>query len=145
MENKTTDELKHEIKSATDIEDFLKSNQKNLIQYDLPEHLKRLLSRKGLSKAQVVRDSLLSRAYVYQIFAGEKTPSRDKLIALAFGMHLSEEEAQALLKASKKSELYARDKRDVVILFALQRCKSILEANELLFDHGLKTLGVPEE
>ena len=76
METKTTDELKHEIRAATAIEDYLKSNRDNLNLRSLPEHLAFLLSRKGISKAEVVRGSLLSRAYVYQIFSGEKTPSR---------------------------------------------------------------------
>ncbi len=145
METKTTDELKHEIQAATDIQDYLKSNREHLLRHSLPEPLETLLARKAVSKAQVVRGSLLSRAYVYQIFSGEKTPSRDKLIALAFGMGLSEEETQALLKVSKNRELYARDERDAVILFALQRGQTILEANELLFDQGFGTLGVPEE
>ena len=93
----------------------------------------------------MVRGSLLNRAYVYQIFSGEKMPSRDKLIAIAFGLRLSDEETQALLKLSKNRELYARDERDAIILFALQRNKSVLEANELLFELGHKVLGIPEE
>ena len=145
MEKKTTDELRHEIKAATDIEDYLNSNKEELALRSLTQYLDALLSRKGINKAEVVRGSLLSRAYVYQIFSGEKTPSRDRLIALAFGMGLSEDEAQSLLKVSKNRELYARDERDAVILFALQRGQSILAANELLFEHGFKTLGVPEE
>ena len=73
MENKTTDELNHEIKSSTDIEDYLKNNSKHLIVHSLTEHLKSLLSDKGLTRAAVVRDCLMSRAYVYQIFSGKKT------------------------------------------------------------------------
>ena len=46
---------------------------------------------------------------------------------------------------SKNRELYARDERDAIILFALQRNKSVLEANELLFELGHKVLGIPEE
>ena len=75
METKTTDELRHEIKGATDIEDYLKNNRENLIHYNLTRHLNRLLSQKGISKAEVVRGSLLSKAYVYQIFSGERTPA----------------------------------------------------------------------
>ena len=145
MEKKTTDELRHEIKAATDIEDYLNSNKEELALRSLTQYLDALLSRKGINKAEVVRGSLLSRAYVYQIFSGEKMPSRDKLIALAFDLHLSEEEAQALLKVSKNQELYARDSRDAVILFALQRNMPIFKVNELLFEHGLETLGVREE
>ncbi|MDE6750728.1 MAG: helix-turn-helix domain-containing protein [Lachnospiraceae bacterium] len=145
MDEKTTEELSHEIKAATDIEDFIKCNKNSLNVYNLPEYLNILLSQKGITKADVVRDSLMTRSYVYQIFSGEKTPLRDKLIAMAFGLHLSDEEVQTMLKISKNRELYARDERDAIILFALQRNKSIYEVNDLLFDHDLEILGAAED
>lgn len=145
MELKTTDELNHEIKAATNIEDFLTRNKKNMLTQSLSEHLNTLLSQKGISRADVVRGSLLDRAYVYQIFSGEKKPSRDKLIAIAFGLCLSDEETQKMLKMSGNRELYVRDERDAIILFALQRKKTILETNELLLSHGFTLLGVPQE
>lgn len=145
MGTKNTEELKHEISAATNIADYLKRNQENLIHDSLSGYLNIMLSKRGVSKAEVVRGSLLSRAYVYQIFSGEKMPSRDKLIAIAFGLRLSGEETQALLKLSRYRELYARDERDAIILFALQRNKSILETNDLLFELGYKILGIPEE
>lgn len=145
METKTTDELCHEIKAATDIEYYLKNNKKSMLTSTLPQHLNLLLSQKGLSRAEVVRGSLLDRAYVYQIFSGEKTPSRDKLIALAFGLRLTDVETQKMLKLSCNRELYARDERDALILFALKQEMPILAANELLFNHGFTALGVPQE
>lgn len=144
MEPITTDELYHEIMAATDIEDFLKKNKRQMLTCTLSEYLNALLSQKGISRADVVRGSLLDRAYVYQIFSGEKTPSRDKLIAIAFGLCLSDGQAQKMLKLSGNRGLYARDERDAVILFALQRKKNILETNELLSLHNLKTLGASE-
>ena len=99
-----------------------------------------LLFQKCLSKADVVRRSSLDRTYVYQIFAGAKTPSRDKLIAIAFGLCLSDEETQEMLKVSGNRELYARDARDAVIMFALQHKKTVFEANELLFNHDFPIL-----
>ena len=111
-----------------------------MLTHSLPEHLKMLLSQKGLSKADVVRASLLDRSYVYQIFSGEKTPSRDKLIAIAFGLHLSDDETQKMLKLSGNRELYARDERDAMILFALHHKKSVFDVNELLFSHDLPVL-----
>ncbi len=145
METKTTDELCHEIKAATDIEYYLKNNKKSMLTSTLPQHLNLLLSQKGLSRAEVVRGSLLDRAYVYQIFSGEKPPSRDKLIALAFGLRLTDMETQKMLKLSCNRELYARDERDALILFALKQEMPILAANELLFNHGFAALGVPQE
>lgn len=145
MNFKTTEELNHEIKTATDIEDYLKKNKENMLINNLPEYLNMLLVQKGLSKANVIRNSLLDRSYVYQIFSGEKMPSRDKLIAMAFGLCLSEKETQKMLKLSGNRELYARDERDALILFALQRKKTIWETNELLFSHSFTVLGSLKE
>jgi transcriptional regulator with XRE-family HTH domain len=114
-----------------------------MIVYSLPEYLNALLEQKGITRADVVRGSLLDRAYLYQIFSGEKSPSRDKLIALAFGMGLTDKEAQKVLKLSGNRELYARDERDALILFELQRKKDIFETNVLLNGHGVRELGVP--
>ena len=141
MEYKSTEELTHEITNSTDVEDYLQKNKRHLLTQCLSEYLNMLLSEKELSRADVVRNSLLDRVYVYQIFSGKKAPSRDKLIALAFGLCLSDEETQKLLKLSGNRELYARDERDVLILFALQRKKTIFEVNELLFSHNFTTLG----
>lgn len=128
METKTTNELRHEIKAATNIEDFLAKNKVQMLTHSLPEYLNLLLSQKGVSRADVVRGSLLDRAYVYQIFSGEKVPSRDKLIAIVFGLRLSDEEAQKMLKLSGNRELYARDERNALILFALQHKKTFLKS-----------------
>lgn len=145
MELKSTEELIHEIKSATDIDDYLTVNRDNMLTTPLSDYLNTLLRQKKIRKADVIRGSLLSRAYVYKIFAGEKIPSRDKLIALAFGLGLSDSETQKMLKLSGYRELYARNKRDALLLFALQKHKSILEVNELLYDHHLVILNTLKE
>ena len=96
-----------------------------------------LLEKKGLSKADVIRTSGLDEAYLYEIFKGKKKPSRDKLILLAFGMHMNEEEIQRTLKLGKCSELYVRIARDAAILYCIQRGMSITESEELLESQGL--------
>jgi transcriptional regulator with XRE-family HTH domain len=138
---KTTDELDHEIKAATDVEDFLTANNGELLNQSLSEHLAYLLTQKGVSKSTVIRNSLLDRKYAYQIFSGDKTPSRDKLIAIAFGLSLSVDETQRLLKQSGNRELYSRDKRDAVILFVLNKHGKITDANQMLYANNLSTLG----
>lgn len=145
MTHKTTEELKNELKTASNIRDYLSKNKENLLAEGLPEHLEKLLSQKGLRKSDVIRGSLLGKAYVYKIFCGEKKPSRDKLLAIAFGLGLTDQETQAMLRLSGNRELYPRDERDAVILFALQRSQSILEANELLDTQGLAILNTYRE
>ncbi len=141
----STTELENEIKAATNIDGYLERNRPHMLSCTLHEHLRDLLTQKGISRADVVRGSMLNRTYVYQIFDGSKAPSRDKLIAIAFGLHLSDEEAQRMLKLSGYRNLYARDDRDAIILYALQRGLSILDANDLLFEHGFPLLGIPKE
>lgn len=145
MDDKSTDDLIHEIKSATDIEDYLIKNKENLLHSDLAGHLNMLLSEKGIKKADVVRRSLLDRTYVYKIFSGKKIPSRDKLLALAFGLGLSDEETNKMLRLSGNRELYARDGRDALILFALHRNMSVFEVNELLYEYRFGILNTSKE
>ena len=145
MIHKSTDELTNELKAAANVKDYLLKNRENMLSSDLPEYLEQLLSQKGLKKADVIRGSLLGRAYIYKIFSGEKKPSRDKLLAISFGLGLSEEETQKMLKLSGSRELYARDGRDALILFALQRGMSIMDTNELLLDHRFAMLDTTKE
>ena len=137
---KTTDELAHEIRESVDILSYFEANQREMQTGSFPEYLEQWLAGKGLSRADVVRRSNLNKAYVYQIFSGKKYPSRDKVIALSFGLGLSAEEAQTLLKQAGYRELYPRDPRDALLLFALGKGMSILTANELLYDHEVEVL-----
>jgi hypothetical protein len=72
---------------------------------------------------------------------GTRQPSRDKVLQLAFGLRLTVDEAQRLLRAADKSPLYPRLKRDAVVLFALNKSLSILETQNLLSGEGLTPLG----
>ena len=136
--------MDEEIKQASNIDRFLEKNQKYMVKQSLREHLDYLLMQKNITIAQVARASQIDRSYVYQIFSGDKKPSRDKLIAIAFGMRLSVDETHQLLKLSGNRELYVRDERDALILFSLQQGYDIGKANELLYDHNCKILGASD-
>ena len=137
---KTTDELTHEISQSDNILDYFAENRSEIQLDSLPEYLDKWLKQKNCSKADVVRRSNLNKAYVYQIFLGKKYPSRDKIIALAFGLELDEKEVQVLLKQAGYRELYPRDPRDALLLYAIGHHQSIINANELLYDHKIEVL-----
>ena len=132
--------VEQDLLEAESISDFLKTNRAYMIDRTLSKHLMLLLQQKKLRRAAVVRDSGLEKAYVYQIFSGEKKPARDKLIAIAFGLHLNSKETQRMLKLGGCSELYARQTRDAIILFAIHRGISIGAANDLLYNYNYPTL-----
>ena len=133
-------DLGERMRKARDIDEYLAENQEHMLDQSLKEHLTALLIEKDVSIADVAKGAKLNRVYIYQIFDGKKRPSRDKLIAIAFGFGLDEDETQKLLKVSRNKELYVRDRRDAVILFAIQRKKTLMETNYLLADHGMATL-----
>ena len=128
------------LKNASDFDAYWKINQENMLTLTLSEYLSQQLYQKDLRVADVVRDSGLTKSYVHQIFNGEKKPSRDKLIEIAFGLRLNAEETQRMLKLGGCSELYPRIARDAAILFSIQHGVEIWEADKLLHDNGLPTL-----
>lgn len=137
---KTTDELAHEIREASDILDYLEKNQQEMQLGSFSEYLEQWLKKKQITRADVVRRSNMQKAYVYQIFSGKKYPSRDKVITLAFGLELNGQEAQMLLKQAGYRELYPRDPRDALLLFALGKGMSLIDTNQLLYDHEIEVL-----
>lgn len=137
---KTTDELRHEIQAATDIVDYLEANREEIHSGGLPERFSEWLAAKGCTKSDVIRRSGLNRVYVYQIFAGLKRPSRDKLIAISFGFAMDLDETNKLLKQAGYGELYPRDIRDAIIIKAVSQRNSIIDCNEMLYDHEIEVL-----
>ena len=136
----STAAVKNDLEQTTSLGEFLKKNEDKMLTRHLSKHLNKLLMKKNIICADVVRDSGEDKAYVYQIFNGKKHPSRDKLISIIFGLHLNEEDAQRTLKLAGYSELYPRVARDAVILFAIKRGMSVWETDDALYDNGFPTL-----
>lgn len=140
---KSTDELLNQLKKKTNIEEFFKENESELIFDSLSEMVTFYMSQKCLKKADVVRRSMLGN-YAYSIINGNrKNPERDKLIMLCFGLTLTADEANRLLKMSSNAELYVRNPRDSVLIYALDRNQGVIETNNKLEELGLDELPLP--
>lgn len=137
----STDKLENELSEITDISDFIKKNSDNFVCGKLSVQLNKFLGEKNMSVAEVIQASGLNGGYVYQLFAGTReNPSRDKLLAIAIGMKLEFGDVQKLLKTACMRTLYARDKRDAMIIFSLKKHYSIDDANILLSDNGFRAM-----
>lgn len=132
-----------QIKEASSFSEFWECHKKQIVHQPLSEYLRVLLDDRGLKRSDVVAKTGLDKAYVYQIFAGKKNPSRDKLITIAFGMKLSEEETQLMLKLSGHRELWPKDERDALFLYAIQRGMSLEDVDTQLERYGLDPLATP--
>ena len=138
---KTTDELLKILENQENISEYLEENADEMIKADLSEYLEGLLEKYNISKKEAIKRSKLDSIYGYQIFSGvRKNPSRDKLIQLIFGLGLELKDAQRLLKIVSEGELYSRNRRDSIIIFALKNKLSLQQCDDLLFEMKEKTI-----
>lgn len=140
MIKKPTDELMDALNHSSSVEEYINSAQDYLIDSSVSEYLNQLLEAKSLKKSTVIKNSELNEIYGYQIFSGKRIPSRDKLISIAFGMELSLEETQALLKFAGFAPLYPKQKRDSLLIWGRTHRFSIYQINELLYTENEDTL-----
>ena len=138
-----SDALHTQIKDTNNFSEFWKRHKKQIVHLSLSDYLRSLLNEKGLKRSDVVVKTGLDKAYVYQIVAGKKSPSRDKLVTIALGMKLSEAETQRMLRLSGHRELWPKDERDAFLLFAIQRRMSIEDVHTELERYGLDPLSAP--
>ncbi len=135
----STAELLNKLSNVEDIKSFLNEYQEEFFNLSLKDFLNDTLSHKELSVANVAKNSGQGE-YVYKVFSGERKPSRDVLIGIAFGMSLSLNETQLLLRIAKLGALDARDEWDSVVIYALNEGKSFTQLNDLLFELNQRVL-----
>ena len=82
----------------------------------------------------------MSDVYLYQIFAGGRKPSRNRIICLCYGLSATLEETQTLLKESGNAQLYVRDRRDAIIIYGLTHNMELCAINDMLFAEHEVTL-----
>lgn len=140
MQKKTTSKLEKNLKEYNTLNRYFDENKDELATETLAAQLQNLIEAKGLSRAEVVKESNLNEIYAYQIISGVRRPSRDKLLCLCFALKATLEETQSLLKRNGFAPLYARNERDSIMFFAIEHGMSLFQLNETLYDHGKATL-----
>ncbi|MBQ8798899.1 MAG: hypothetical protein IJZ55_04965 [Lachnospiraceae bacterium] len=137
---KDTVMLQSELKNAESAEAFVRANQSELNMKSVTEYLTELLIKYNVEKCDISKRGGFSGNYVYQIFNGVKSASRDKLIQIALGFPLTLEETQYLLRVGGHSELYVRNSRDAYLMFAIEKGYEVQKVNELLFENKKELL-----
>lgn len=137
---KPTDDLMEELTRSKNLDQYIKENEAYFIDTSLAEALNQKLKEKGLAKSAVIKAAEINEIYGYQIFSGKRIPSREKLLCILIGMKLSLPEIQQLLKLAGYAPLYPKNIRDSIIISGLQHSKTVIEINELLYDHQEPTL-----
>ena len=140
MDKKNTDGLQQELMDSTDLSQFLSRNQEQFVDKSVAELLNHLFEKKNISKAALAKQAGMSEIYLHQIFAGRRTPSRNRLLCLCYGLEASIEETQELLRLCGMAELYPKLKRDAIIYYGLLHKLDLFVINDKLFDENEDTL-----
>ena len=107
---------------------------------DLCSYLKAVFAEKGMSTADVQKRSGIDRTYIYQIMDGTKHPGRDKIVAIAIASGMALAECQRALEIAQEGILYAKSRRDSLIIYAINKKMNIMELNGLLEQYKLPVL-----
>ena len=142
MKQKNTEKLLELLKNSGSIDLYLQENKDFLLDCSIKEYLNTLIHEKKLTIRQIAKDSDLKESYCYQFLSpsNPRVPSRDVLLSLCIGMQLNLDETQAALKIAKLAPLYPKDERDSIILFGIEKSKTIVYINIALYDHDFKCL-----
>ena len=143
MHPTATDELLKVLNAAdtlTDLEIYAEATAKQTPAKAFHQYIEELLQAKDMQASQLIQNAQLQRTYGYQILNGTKNPGRDKVIAICLTLTLSLEESQRALTLAKEGVLYPKNRRDAVIIFAINKGFSVQEANELLYSVGEEIL-----
>lgn len=133
MTEKSTGDLTSELMSAASIDSYIKDNQTFFFAQSISELLLELYSKSCISKAALARKSGMSEVYLHQIFAGRRTPSRDRLLCLCVGLGATLEETQRILMQASYAQLYPKLKRDAIISYGIVHGMPLQEINDKLF------------
>lgn len=134
--------------STTQLLDIIKSDENLTLEQlllqvpeiDFVTYLETLLLKKDISKSELIKMTNLHRTYAYQIFNGQKKPSRSKIIQIALALQLDIRETNNLLSLSDNGYLYPKVRYDAIILYALEHKKSIIDTNLILDMYELPIL-----
>lgn len=140
MEPKTTDDLNQELMSDAGIDTYIKDNQALFSDKGLAELLTELCERHPVAKNALARKAGMSEVYLHQVLSGRRSPSRDRLLCLCFGLGAALEETQTLLRQAGYARLDPKVKRDAIILHGIVHRIGLEAVNDKLFDENEKTL-----
>ncbi len=131
MEEPLTEELLDELLSSPTPDSFI--DHMKTEPGSLSEYLEYLLDEKNMKRSDVVHAAGLNETFGYQIFKGQRGASRNKVLQIAFAMHLDLRETDRLLQVAGLNELYCKNRRDAIIIFAVDKGYSLQRVNEELY------------
>ena len=136
-----TEALWKRLMESSEISAYLTENETEFAMPAFSAFITALCRQRGEVAEHVIRRAGIERSFGHQLFSGKRKPSRDTALLLAFGFEADIDLTQTLLRLAQCPPLYPRDPRDSVIIYSLFHHHTVMQAQCLLVDIGLRPLG----
>ena len=143
MEHKSTTQLMkilNQVDNDSKIEEYLSELDSSDMPTTFPSYMEKIMEEKHIDKSDLINNSQIERTYGYQILNGRKNAGRNKIIAMCLAAKLNIKETQRALEIAHEGVLYSRDKRDAVIIFAVNHKYNVIKTNQLLKEYNFEEL-----
>ena len=134
---KTTTELLKELKrQSCSLPDYLSNYKDTFVNEDVKTFWENIIESKNYSKSNIINKADFSYCYFYEVINGRKAPTKDKVVRLALAMKMTVDECQQALKVSGRSSLHPKNRRDSILIYAIEKQMTVIQCNNLLGDNG---------
>lgn len=106
----------------------------------LAKYINIILEYKNIKKSIAIQKADIERSYGYEILRGEKKPSRDIALRILIACEVCFEDIQHVLKNAGYPVLYAKNTRDAIIIFCIQKKCDVITVNETLYKYKFQIL-----
>lgn len=133
-----TEDLLARLLGSKNPEEYLAQGE--TIDRTLVDYLNQLLDHEGINRSRLATRACINGTYLYDIFSGKSKPKRDNALMLAFGLNCSLNETQRLLKLAGVNELWAKDRRDAIIIWCIDQGYTREQCDDALYERGERTI-----
>ena len=136
-----TSALWEQIFKASSVDEFYEQHENEIGLPPFSEYITSLCKQRGEVPEHIIKKANIERAFGHAIFRGDRNPSRNTVLQLAFGFDADVDMAQSLLKHAGHSALYPRVPRDAAIIYCLFHKMSFVDAQHILLELDLPLMG----
>ncbi len=136
-----TADILEKLKNRKSLTEILDENKAMFSNMSIGEYISAEITRKNFTKAKIIKASGINKRFFFDILSGKKSPNRRYIIRIFLALQLDFNDVQWYLRATDYPQLYARNKRDAVIIYCINKKLSVDACNKMLNNIGLENLG----
>ncbi len=136
-----TSVLWEQIFKASSVDEFYSQHENEIGLPSFSEYISSLCKQRNEVPERIIKRANIERAFGHAIFRGDRNPSRNTVLQIAFGFDADVDLTQSLLKHAGHSALYPRVQRDAVISYCLFHHMSFMDTQHILLELNLPLMG----